>query len=155
MLAEHEFVRGNAHRFRRHDFVTQRIADHSVLMYAGLVRKGVAADNRFVRLHAKADDLRKRLTSRVNLARIDSSFEGQPITAHVQRHDYFLQRSVAGAFANSVYRALDLSRPGFDRCETVGHRQSEIVMTMDADGDVFSITHDALAHRPHELREFI
>src|SRR5258708_7546087 len=155
MSAEHEFVSRNAHRFRRHDLVTQRIADHAVLMYAGFVRKSVAADNRLVRLHAKADYLREHLTGRVNLARIDSSFEGQPITAHVQRHDNFFQRGIAGAFANSIHRAFDLSRTRLDRRETVRHRQSEIIMTMNADGEVVSITNDALADRPHELREFI
>ncbi len=155
MFAQHERVCRNAHGLGRHDLVTQRIADHPVLMYAGFVRKSVAADNRLVRLHGKADDLREHLTGRVNLAGIDSSFEGQPITPHVHRHYDFFQRSVAGAFANSIHRALDLARPGFDRREAVRHRQSEIVVTMDADGDVFSITNDAFAHRPHELREFI
>src|SRR5260370_12883379 len=155
MFAEYEFVGRNSHGLGRHDLITQRIADHSVLMYAGFMRKSVAADNRLVRLHPKADDLRKHLAGRVNFARIDSSFEGQAITPHIHRHHYFFQRSVAGALANSIHRALDLSRPGFDRRETVRHRQSKIVMTMNTDGDLFSITNDALAYRPHESREFI
>src|SRR5258707_5880804 len=155
MFAEHEFISRNTYRLRRHNLITQRVADHAVLMYAGFVRKSIAADNRLVRLHAKADDLREHLTGRVNLARIDSSFEGQPIAAYVQRHDNFFQRGIAGAFANSIHRALDLSRTRFDRGETVRHCQSEIVMTMNADGDVVSITNDPLADRPHELREFI
>src|SRR5258708_18058618 len=155
MFAEHEFVSRNSHGLRGHDLVTQRIADYPVLMYAGFVRKSVAADNRLVRLHAKADDLREHLTGRVNLARIDSSFEGQPITAHVQRHDNFFQRGIAGAFPNSIHCTLDLSRAGFDRREAVCHRQSEIVMAMNADSDVVSITNDTLTDRPHELREFI
>src|SRR5712691_5670687 len=124
-------------------------------MYAGFMRKSVAADNRLVWLHAKADDLREHLTGRVDFARIDSSFAGQPIAPHVHGHHYFFQRGVAGAFANSIHRALDLSRTGCDGRKTIGDGEPEIVMTMDADRDVFAITNDALANGPHELREFI
>src|ERR1041384_4016644 len=38
MLTQHEFVCRHAHRFRRHDFIAQRIADHAVLMNARFMR---------------------------------------------------------------------------------------------------------------------
>ena len=53
MFAEHERVRRHTDRFGRHDLVTQRIVDDSVLVNARFMSKGVAADDRFVWLHLK------------------------------------------------------------------------------------------------------
>src|SRR5438046_6957320 len=57
VFAEHEFVSRNTHGFRRHDFVAQRIADHTVLMYTGFVREGVAPDDGFVRSEEHTSEL--------------------------------------------------------------------------------------------------
>src|SRR6266852_5086497 len=150
VLAQHEFVSRNSDRLRRHDLVTERIADHAVLMYARFVRKRVAPDNRFVRLHAKSDDLREQLTGRINLARIDCGFERQFIGAHAHRHYDFFQRSIAGPLADAVHCAFDLSGPGVHCRQTVRYGQAEIVMAMHTDRDVFAFTNHAVAHSPYE-----
>ena len=124
-------------------------------MYAGFVREGVASDNGFVRLNAEADDLREHLAGRIDFPRVDSGFKSEPITAHVQRHHYLFQRCVAGALADAVDGALDLPCTGVDRGETVRNCETEIVMTVDANGNVLSIAHHTLADRAHQSREFI
>src|ERR1700730_5675039 len=39
MFAQPEFVSWHTYRLRRHDLVTQRVADHAVLVYPGFVRE--------------------------------------------------------------------------------------------------------------------
>src|SRR5258708_38752901 len=108
MLAEHQFISGHAHRFRRHDLVTERIADHSVLMYTGFVRKSIAPDDGLVWLHLKTNDPGQQLTGRIKLSSIDPRFKGQPICAYPNGHGNLFQRSVPGAFADPVDRTFNL-----------------------------------------------
>src|SRR6185503_7782507 len=55
MFAEHERVRRNADRLRRHDLVAERIVNHAVLVNARFMRERVAAYDRFVWLHVETD----------------------------------------------------------------------------------------------------
>src|SRR6266571_3458845 len=151
MLTQHERITRHADRFRSHDLVTKWIADHAVLMNPGFVSKRVAANDRLVRLHAKPDDSRQQLTGRINLLRVDSSFERQTVGAHVHRHHHFFQRSVTGALTDSVYRALDLSRAASNCGQTVSDGQAKVVVTVNADRDVGSLADDALAHGSDQL----
>src|SRR3546814_1291150 len=59
MLAEHQRRLGQPDRFRRHDFVGAGELQHAVLMDAGLVREGVGADDRLVRLHREPRNRRR------------------------------------------------------------------------------------------------
>jgi len=45
----------------------------------------------------------------------------------LERHHDFLQRGVARAFANAVYRALNLSRAGLHRRQRIGHRHFAVL----------------------------
>src|ERR1044072_5447923 len=116
-----------------------------MLVNPRLVRKSIAADNRLVWLHIEPDDARQQLTRRIKLSGLDVRLEGQSIGAYVQRHHDLFERRVARALADAVDSALDLSSPCFDRRETVCHRESKIVVTVNADDHV-SIPHDALAY---------
>src|SRR5215204_7174055 len=57
VLAEDDAVRRHADRLWRHDLVAERIREHAVLVYSGLVRKGVAPHDGLIRLYPEADDL--------------------------------------------------------------------------------------------------
>src|SRR5207253_9040556 len=61
MFAQHQTVAGHTHGFRNHNLVTKRIVDYTVLVNAGLVGKGVAANDRLVGLHLGSNDGRKQL----------------------------------------------------------------------------------------------
>ena len=124
-------------------------------MYAGFVRKGVAPHNGFVRLNAEADDLREQLAGRINLASVDSRLKSEPIAAHVHSHHHLFERCIPGALADTVDGAFDLAGAGINRGETVRYREPEIVMTVDANRDVFSIASDTLADGAYKSREFI
>src|SRR6266566_417087 len=155
MLAQDEFVCRNSHRLRSHDFIAQRIADYAVLVNPGFVRKRIAPDNCLVRLYAEADNLREQLTGRVDFAGIYAGFKRQAISAHAHGHHNLFQRSVSSALANTVDGAFDLPRSGFNSGKTIRYGQAEIVMTVDADRDVFAISDDSFSHGPDELRKFI
>src|SRR6266567_3298902 len=139
MLAQDQFVCRNSHGLRSHDFVAQRIADYAVLVNPGFVRKRIATDNCLVWLYAEADNLREQLAGRVDFAGIYAGFKRQPISAH----------------AHTVDGAFDLPRSGFNSGKTIRYGQAEIVMTVDADRDVFAISDDSFSHGPDELRKFI
>ena len=57
----------------------------------------------------------------------------EKIAARFEGHDDFLHGGVAGALADAVDGAFDLARPVADGGERIGHRQTEIVVAMDAD----------------------
>src|ERR1043165_8436888 len=133
MLTQHERVRRHTDRLRRHDLVAKRIINHTVLMNTSLMSERIAADDRLVRLHVKADDARKHLTRRIELSCVDARLKWQTICSHTQRHHDLFERRVACALADAVDRTLNLSCAGFDRGETVCNRQTEIVVTVNTD----------------------
>ena len=57
----------------------------------------------------------------------------QAVGPHTRGHDDFLERRIAGTFADTVDRALDLPRARGDGRERVGDGQAEIVVTMRAE----------------------
>src|SRR6185295_2798545 len=153
VLAEHQ-AGGGADVLRAHDLVGAPILEHAVLVDAGLVREGVAADDRLVRLHAFTGQRGQQLTGAEDLARVDAVGERQPIAAHVDRHHDFLERGVAGALADAVDRALDLPRARADRRQRVGDGEAEIVMAVRAEGDLVR-ARDALDNRAEELGDLV
>src|SRR5436190_922828 len=119
MLAQHQRVRRNADRLRRHNLVAERITNHAVLVNARLVSESVASHDCLVWLYAEADDLRQRLAGRIKLSRIDLSLKGQTIRPDIHGHYHFFERGVAGAFADAVDGAFNLSRARSYRSQTV------------------------------------
>ena len=84
--------------------------EHSVLMNARLVGKGVLADDRLVVLDRKIRDVGNELGGPRQHLGIDPGGEGHGVAAYFQRHDDFFQRGVAGALTDAVDRAFDLAR---------------------------------------------
>ena len=64
VLAQHQIGLGQAHVLGPHDLVGAALLEHAVLMDAGLVGKGVAADDRLVALHLNARDVRHQTAGR-------------------------------------------------------------------------------------------
>jgi len=52
------------------------------------------------------------------------------------------QIDVAAAFSETVDRALDVARAGFDRDKRVGHGNAAVVVRMDADAQAGKLLHD-------------
>src|SRR5205807_905854 len=110
VLAEDERLPGCADILSLHDLVRPAVLHDAVLMDARLVRESIAADDRFVRLDPLARELREQLAARVDAFGRNRRGIRKAILPHAKRHHDLLERRVAGALANAVDRALDLSR---------------------------------------------
>src|SRR5450755_475186 len=133
VLAEHQLAFRHADRFRIDDLIGRFLLEISVLMDAGLVRESVAPDNGLVRLRSEGDGGAQHLACAIEMLGLDAGREGITVVAGLDRHDDLLERAVSGALADAVDGALDLPRPGLNRGDRVGYRESQIVVAMHAD----------------------
>ena len=73
--------------------------------------------------------------------------------AHVQRHGYFLKRSISGALADAVDGAFHLPRTGGDCSERIRYSQAQIVVAMGAIND-FGVGREVLARATEHVAVF-
>ena len=112
VLAEDEMRFGDADQRRRHDLVAERVGQHAVLVNAGLVRKGVVADDGLVGRGLEGDDLAEHLAGGIKVFELDAGGDAVAVAAHVERGGNFFESGVAGALADAVDGALHLARAG-------------------------------------------
>src|SRR5579884_2941036 len=144
VLSEHQPAFRHAHALRVDDLVSGLLLQIPVLMDAGLVRKGVLADDGLVRLGPEGDDLRKSLTSGIQLLGDDAGLEGIPVRPGLHDHDHFFQRGVPRALTDAVDGTLDLPRAGLDRGQRIGDGEAQVVVAVHAhDGAVPEGARDA------------
>ena len=72
MFLERQTAMRQADGFRRHDLVSLRVFQHTVLMDAAGMGKGIRANNRLVGLHGKTRNRRKRTRGFRDFGRIDA-----------------------------------------------------------------------------------
>jgi hypothetical protein len=58
------------------------------------------------------------------------------VVARANSHHEFFERGVAGAFANAVDGAFDLTRAALHSSECVGDRKAKVIVAMRAEDDV-------------------
>ena len=133
MFSENHPIFRKADGFRRHNFVGFPIAQHSVLMNAGFMRKRVFSCNRFVRLNLDAGKHHEQLAGVDDLRRVDPGICSVKIVSCFQIHDDFFQSRISRALSDSVKRAFRLPCPGLDRS------QSQIVVAMHGDERIAKI----------------
>ena len=68
---------------------------------------------------------------------VDSGCERHDVIADAQGHHDFLERGVSRSFAETVDRAFDLPRAGFDREQGIGRRHPEVIVAVRRQRDVF------------------
>ncbi len=61
---------------------------------------------------------------------VDFGVVGHGVATGAQRHDDFLERGVAGAFAQAIDGALDLARTAADGGQRVGDGEAQVVVAM-------------------------
>ena len=142
----------HADRLRIDDLVRGPLFQKSILMNAGFVGERVLADDRLVGLRPERDDRRQQLAGRVKMFGDDARFKRQPVAARIHRHDDFFQSGIAGALANAVDGALDLSCSRLDRRQRIRRRQAQIVMAMYADNGRIA---ESLHHSSDHGRVFV
>ena len=123
--------------------------EHAVLMNAGFVREGVFTDDGFVARNGHAGDLRHQATGRKEARRLNPGVHAEHILAGLDRHDGFLERAIAGTFADAVDGALDLPCPGAHRRQAVGDRHPQVVVAVHGEHGSIDVAHVAGEVREH------
>ncbi len=141
MLAEHEIGLGEADVLGPHDLVGPRLLEHAVLVDAGLVGEGVAADDRLVALHLNAGDRRDQPAGGHEPWAVDPRVGVVVILPDAQGHDDLFERAIARPLADAVDRAFDLSGAVLDAGQAIGHGQAEVVVAMHADHGLVDVRH--------------
>ena len=119
---------------------------HAVLMDAGLMGKGIGADDGLVGLHRKAGDRGdepRRLGDELGL---HAGVVGHAVVARAQRHDDLLERGIAGPLAEAVDGAFDLARTGADGGQRIGDGKAEIVVAVNGDDRLVDVRHAVHQH---------
>src|SRR5260370_31599929 len=102
-------------------------------MDTSVVREGIASGNGFVGLHRDSGDLAQHLAGREKLLADYTSVVRIAIGTDPHRHHNLFERSVAGAFSDSVDRALHLPRSGSDCGQRISNSQAEIIVAVSGD----------------------
>src|SRR5688572_3668744 len=104
VLTEHQVGAREPHILRPHDLVGRVMLEHAVLMNAGFVRERVFTDDGFVARNRHTGDLRHQATGWKKACRKNPGMHAEHILASLDRHDGFLERAIAGTFADAVDR---------------------------------------------------
>src|SRR5205807_3305009 len=122
VFAQHQGRAGHSYRLRRHDLISERVLDDTVLVDPCFVRESIASDDGLVRLHRHSGDLRQKLACGKELFTENRRAEWVTIRTNPHGHHELLQGRVAGAFTDAVNRALRLPHSGTDGSERIRHR---------------------------------
>ena len=95
--------------------------------------ESVFADDGFVRLNFYTGDTGQHLRRTHNFLCDDSRIRLVQIFSRLHSHGDFFERSIAGAFADSVDSAFQLSSPRFHRGQRICHRQTQVVVAVYGD----------------------
>ena len=137
VLAEDEQRLGHTDRLRFHDFVGFLVLEDAVLVDAGLVGKGVVADDSFVWLHQHARDGTDQLRGAADVAGVDARRKAKELAPCLEGHHDLLEGSVPGPLADAVDRNLRLTSAGLQTGERVRGGHAEVVVAVDGDDGVF------------------
>ena len=121
---QHDGVIVYSHILGVHDFVGRCILQHTVLVNAARVGKGIATHDGLVGLYGHIHQARHHAADGEYLRGVDVRIDIE-IRMCLQRHHHLLQAGVSGTFANTVYGHLHLSRTIQHTSQSVrcGHTQ--------------------------------
>src|SRR4029077_17491288 len=152
MFSQNQARIRNAYRLRRHDLVGEWVLQDAVLMDARFVRERVAPDDRLVGLYRGGRDLAQHLAYRVKLFTRHAGVVRISVRAYAHRHHDLFQGSIAGALADPVNGALNLARTRGDGRHGVGHRQTQVIVAVRRNHDIFNSL-DSLPQHLDDLAE--
>src|SRR5437870_13327864 len=153
MLAEHNHAPRHTDMVGRHDFISDGVLEHAVLMYSRLVSECILTDDGLIHLYLFTGKLAKQLAGAVQLLCLHAGRDVVIALSRIERHDDLFQRRVSGTLADPVDRAFDLAGAILNFGKIVGNRQSQIVVAVRADRDTIGIL-QALPQRTNELSVF-
>ena len=144
-----------AYILRPHDLVCLLTLEHTVLVYAALVRKCVFTHYSLVRLRLYSGYGRNEPACRIYLSGIDSGlYILEYVGPGLHRHYDLFEGGVSGTLTEPVYRTLHLPRAVHDAKERIGHRQTEVVVAVHRYDRPFTYMFVKLFDQcPHLLRK--
>ena len=116
------------------------------------MREGVAPNDGFIGLHVEAGNGRQQFGHLQQAGGFDVVTAGDGVLAGADRHDDFLQRRIAGAFADAVDGGFHLPGAGLDRGQGVGHAHAQVVVVMGGQNHALDARHavaDVGIHADH------
>src|SRR6059036_103236 len=153
MFPQHNHAPRHTDVVGRHDFISDGVLEHAVLVYSRLVSECILTDDRLIHLYLFTGKLAKQLAGAIQLLRLHAGRDVVIALSRIQRHNDLFQRRVSGTLADPVDRAFDLAGAILNCGKTVGNRQSQIVVAVRADRDAIGIL-QALPQCTNELSIF-
>ena len=101
-----------------------------MLVYARLVREGIAPHDGLVIRNGQASDFREQRARWHDFLRVDAAIVRVYLLTRAHGHHHLFQRSVARALTNAAYRTLHLPCPAFNRGQGIRHGQAEVVVVV-------------------------
>ena len=139
VLSEDEAGRAVPDQFRCDDFVGGLFFQHAVLMDPGLVGKGIIPDDGFVCRYPHARKLADKGARLLDFIKL----QARPCTVEIftdpKGDGDFFKGCISCPLSDSVDRPFDLIGSVFDRCQGVGRRHPQVVMTMGGELDSVDI----------------
>ena len=100
------------------------------------MRKCISPNDSLVRRAAKTNEFCEHLAGWEELVQLDVVRIGQLVTTNHQRCGDLFESSIAGAFTDTVDRALGLSCSGLDTGQGIGDGHAEIVVAVCGQDDI-------------------
>lgn len=158
VLTEDEGNVGDTHGLGADDLVGLAVLEDTVLMNAGFVEEGVAADDGLVGLDHHTRQLRDHDRRGVDELGGDGVADGEGVGVGVDGHDNLLHGSVTSALADTIDRDLDLARAVADAGDGVGRGQTQVVVAVGREDDLVSargVLHQVLDQSAVLLRHVV
>ena len=132
MFSEHQLPLGDADRFGGDDFVREGILEDAVLVDAGFVRERVRAYYGLVGRYRYAGNLRQQPAGGIQFVEMEIRGYAEGGLPHAQHDGDFLERGIAGAFADAIDRQFKLARARLDRGQGIRHAHAQVVVAVRA-----------------------
>ena len=114
VFAHDDICLGQTYVLWAHDLECLGVFEHTVLVDAALMGKGVLAHNRFVELHGKSAHACYAARDVHQFGAVDASLVGHDVVADLHGHHNFFECGVTCTLAQAVDCALNLARASLD-----------------------------------------
>ena len=141
MFAHDQVGFAQSYIFGTHNLKGLGIFQHSVLVNAALMSKGIFTDDGFVKLHRKAGHRGHAAANGHYFCAVDLCAVGHDVVAHFHSHHDLFQCRVASALPQAIDCALNLTCAGIDGGQGIGGGHAKIIVAMRGENHLCSAGH--------------
>ena len=98
-----------------------------------LMAESIGPHDSFIGGYRETGELTHQTTDLVNPGGIDIRGQIKEVLAGAQRHHYLFHRRITRSLANTVNGALHLAGTRSERGQAICHRQTKVIMAVNAD----------------------